>query len=1322
MEDLDTILIVAANPSHQQRLRLDVEVRDIRAGLRQSRKRFRIDQIWAPRAEDLRRSLLDDGPKYLHFCGHGGGEEGIFLEERPASSEALAGLFSLFSDSIRCVVLNACYSVTQAEAISRHIDFVVGMDGAIGDTTAIQFAVAFYDALGAGKDVDFAFSLGCNAILFEDPRHGSLPVLFHRGGRIHGVSAARVPRSSPAAARRRFDWDGAPASSLLFGRENAASLVKKWVIEEDCRLVLITGIGGIGKTEFVTCLARGATGDESLGSPVLSTGLQSYFERIVWRSLLNAPAPGEILSDILASVSSHQYGGGSTVEAQIDGLVESLQESRCLVILDNIETILEPADSAIGYKVGYDAYGRLLERVGKADHKSCVLLTSREKPRTVAALEGARRPVRSLVLDGLGPADARDLFAQIATFSGSEDDWTRIVRIYNGNPLALELAARHVDQIFGGSISAFLATGRTNIGDLQDLLDWHLSRLSPQELEIMYWLAIEREPVDLAILIENLTNASSRDNLTSTLQTLLRRIPLERSEGFRWSIQPVLIEHLTERLVECVTAELIIEQTSQISIASEPRREAYRLSAPVSETFALAKATAKAHVRETQRRLILDPILDRLNRNFGRDRVPELLKKSLAISGASRRDPNGYRTGNMINLLGRGAHDLQGFDFSRSTIGQASLDDILLQNTNFSFCCFKNCNLRYAFGNVYSVAFSPDGESIAVGDDNAQIHMVDIAARNLRQSLVGHGDIVSALAFAKDGQTLASCSYDQTVRLWSLSDGYCRRVLLGHQGWVYSIAYSPDGRTLLSASEDGTAKLWCTSSGECLHTFEGEGGLVATVAYSSRGDIFVIAGGSGKVRLYSFPDRELRGTLRGHAARVRSCAISPDGAVLATGSEDATIKLWSLPSGEYIQTLTGHTAAIIDLSFTVDGNRLVSSSNDRKVKVWDMDAKECVGSVSPSTGRVWSVRCSPRQSLFAVGCEDGLVEVYDVDTLSCGISLRGYGNKVWALSSTLSGGALVSGSEDHVVRIWSCSSLSVLRELRGHTSRIWAVATSGDGRWIASASDDLTVRIWCASTGRQVHVLVGHRDWIRTLQFSPTSRLLASGGEDEMIIVWDAERGERVASFDGRASRLFSLLFISPDGETLAAAGANGNVGIFTLDGVCVNLLKGHQGAVNALCGGGDDGALLYSADEHGQVRAWDLAKGGVCVMAQDTGDHVTAASTLGSSSLLITGGASGYLSVWDRSLERRLHHGKAGDGPVTSVTSEHDGSWVASAGEESVIRLWTLGPDAMLSPAGELRLARPYEGMNITGSTGLSHVQRKALLALGAIEFPEVN
>lgn len=203
-----TILILAANPRNTSQLRLDQEVREIAEGLRRSSQRdqFALESRWAVRSRDVLRAMLDTNPRIVHFCGHSQGrteqsereesrkltpvgvevastiQEGLVLEDELGNAKlvegtALANLFELFADQLECVILNSCYSIAQAEAIARFVPAVIGMNQAIGDRAAIEFAVGFYDALGAGRSVEFAYKLGCRAIQLAGIAEHLTPVL-----------------------------------------------------------------------------------------------------------------------------------------------------------------------------------------------------------------------------------------------------------------------------------------------------------------------------------------------------------------------------------------------------------------------------------------------------------------------------------------------------------------------------------------------------------------------------------------------------------------------------------------------------------------------------------------------------------------------------------------------------------------------------------------------------------------------------------------------------------------------------------------------------------------------------------------------------------------------------------------------------------------------------------------------------------------------------------------------------------------------------------------------------------------------------------------
>lgn len=188
------ILFLASNPKNTSQLRLDEEMRGIDQALRQAefRDRFDIRQHWAVRVVDLQGYLLRHKPDIVHFSGHGSRSSEIILEDEDGNSQAVSGLalsqlFSVLKDNIRCVILNACYSQEQAQAVAKHIDCVVGMSKAIGDAAAINFAIAFYQALGYGRDVKTAFDLGCGLINLQGIKEQDTPKLLASKGKPEQV-------------------------------------------------------------------------------------------------------------------------------------------------------------------------------------------------------------------------------------------------------------------------------------------------------------------------------------------------------------------------------------------------------------------------------------------------------------------------------------------------------------------------------------------------------------------------------------------------------------------------------------------------------------------------------------------------------------------------------------------------------------------------------------------------------------------------------------------------------------------------------------------------------------------------------------------------------------------------------------------------------------------------------------------------------------------------------------------------------------------------------------------------------------------------------
>ncbi|MFM6499615.1 MAG: protein kinase domain-containing protein, partial [Dolichospermum sp.] len=196
----------------------------------------------------------------------------------------------------------------------------------------------------------------------------------------------------------------------------------------------------------------------------------------------------------------------------------------------------------------------------------------------------------------------------------------------------------------------------------------------------------------------------------------------------------------------------------------------------------------------------------------------------------------------------------------------------------------------------------------------------------LQQTLIGHSGSVLSVAYSPDGQTVASGSWDNTIKLWNVKTGNLLQTLEGHSDWVYSVAYSPDGQTLASGSGDETIKLWDVKTGNLLQTLEGHSDWVYSVAYSPDGQTVASGSEDKTIKLWNVKTGKLLQTLEGHSDWVYSVAYSPDGQTVASGSVDKTIKLWNVNTGKLLQTLEGHSSSVRSVAYSPDGQTLASGS------------------------------------------------------------------------------------------------------------------------------------------------------------------------------------------------------------------------------------------------------------------------------------------------------------------------------------------------------------------------------------------------------------
>lgn len=385
-----TVLMLSANPKGTAPLRLDEELREVKEGLirrAKFRDNFSLVSEHAIRTRDVHRAMLDYQPYILHFSGHGAGTQGLILEDesgggKEVSGESIAQLFALFKDSLQCVLLNACYSEVQAKAISEHIPFVIGMSAEIGDKAAIEFAVAFYDAIGAGKDIRFAFDLATVAIKMVGINQDHVPILF-----------SKEPDTKPLPTSATITFSTYNPDTFT-GREKETRLICEH-LQKGRRIVAIVGMTGVGKTAVAErAIAQLAQEKEAL--PYVRFSLDD-------RSIgVDFPTSGAALL--------RELGDEPTLEDQkdpnnlVEHILKRLQSYPCRLQIDSMERLLK-GDEQDGWSEFCDPlWLSLFHRVLSAGHcGSQVILTTQDVP---GELEGVSNRFNPLwfcqTLQGLG--------------------------------------------------------------------------------------------------------------------------------------------------------------------------------------------------------------------------------------------------------------------------------------------------------------------------------------------------------------------------------------------------------------------------------------------------------------------------------------------------------------------------------------------------------------------------------------------------------------------------------------------------------------------------------------------------------------------------------------------------------------------------------------------------------------------------------------------------------------------------------------------------------------------------------------------------------
>lgn len=318
-----------------------------------------------------------------------------------------------------------------------------------------------------------------------------------------------------------INWDQMPDVAALYGRQVELDQLKQWMLgNSTCRFVSIIGPAGMGKTSLAITLAK---------------AVQTQFDGVIWQSLRHQPGLDNVLGQWLTQLPEEIAPHSDEWYDRLSALMTYLRDHRCLVVIDNLESILSSGSLVSEYEPGHTNYRELLKCLGEQPHQSCIVVTSRERNQELASSKAANSPIRYLELGGLQYEDAAQILAAERLPTATKPYWKSLISQYRGNPLMLRIVAMTIQDLFDGDVRRFLGQKRTVVGNIEYLIDQQYERLSEAEQDILGLLAEHAEPMPI--------EAINHPRCLEAISALLRRSLIEKSAaGF--TLIPVVMEYV----------------------------------------------------------------------------------------------------------------------------------------------------------------------------------------------------------------------------------------------------------------------------------------------------------------------------------------------------------------------------------------------------------------------------------------------------------------------------------------------------------------------------------------------------------------------------------------------------------------------------------------------------------------------------------------------------------------------------------------------------------------------------------------------------------
>ncbi|WP_341739513.1 NB-ARC domain-containing protein [Microcoleus sp. CAWBG640] len=347
-----------------------------------------------------------------------------------------------------------------------------------------------------------------------------------------------IPSETAAKTRPRIDWGEAPDVPIFYDRSAELATLKQWIVNDGCRLVALLGMGGIGKTALALTAVQ---------------QIQGEFDYCIWRSLKERPSMSNILFDLIQSLSPQpETHLPENTEKRISLLLKYLRSSRCLLVFDELDSILLQGDR---YQPGYENYADLFQRIVTSRHQSCLLLTSWHQPLELNSLVEQSSHIKLLQLNGLDEQSALKILYSAKRFSSSTENksFSEMSQLYGGNPLLLKIVTANFADLFSGNITQLIQQTTLVIQPiLRDFLQKTSADLSDTEIYLIGCLALRSKPFSTNDLKSNIAFAGEISDLQPVLESLIKQaflVKIIEAGEDSFTLNPEIKKHIIHQLI-----------------------------------------------------------------------------------------------------------------------------------------------------------------------------------------------------------------------------------------------------------------------------------------------------------------------------------------------------------------------------------------------------------------------------------------------------------------------------------------------------------------------------------------------------------------------------------------------------------------------------------------------------------------------------------------------------------------------------------------------------------------------------------------------------